>query len=259
MLTSLPRRLALILALAVPLAAPSIASATTLDVGFPSPDIVEGQPTPMRVASSADPFLLFTRIVAKPLTPEADCSRGPLFDHSPRLLDTNDDSVNVTTSVVFARAGTWLVCAWAGTAPAIYAEQALTVSVRPPHARVAVGAPRRARPGRSVRVSFAFDVESPRRLLYGLVRRGRCGLGADAARAQKAFVEQLRSPIAGSGAGSATIRFRRPGHWRVCAYVQRDAGPGAANAVAGADITVSRAAWRQAGGGEFGRGAAARA
>jgi hypothetical protein len=62
-------------------------------------------------------------------------------------------------------------------------------------------------------VSFAFDVESPRRLLYGLVRGGRCGLGGDAARAQKAFVDELPGPIADRGARSVQVRFRRPGRW----------------------------------------------
>jgi hypothetical protein len=128
-----------------------LARRAALSVDIPAADIVEGAPTPPHVAASADPFLLFTRVVAKPLIPGADCSRGPVFDRSRRLLDTNADVVDLTTSVVFERSGAWVVCAWAGTAPAAYAWQALDVFVRPPHATVAVTAPSSAPAGAPVR------------------------------------------------------------------------------------------------------------
>jgi hypothetical protein len=255
MLIPLPRRLALLIALAVPVAAPPVAGAATLQVDFPSPDVVEAKPTPMHVVASADPYLILTRIVAKPLTPEADCSRGPRFDPSPSLFDSNADIADLTTAVVFDRAGRWLVCGWAGGGPfeATWAEQIVQVVVRPPHARVAVEAPARARAGRSVRVSFDFDVEVPRRLLYAAVRGGHCGRGADAARAQRSRVLALPDPIAATGRGAATVRLPSPGRWRVCAYVQRDRGPGEANAVAGADVTVRPARTGRRGGPELGR------
>src|SRR3954468_19514012 len=116
MLTSFARRLTTLIVVAgLTLGLPAAAGATALHVDIPAPEIVEGVPAPLDVAASADPFLLFTRVVAKPLTPEADCSRGPIFDQSPRLFGTNDTIVDVTTSVVFPRSGWWRVCAWAGT------------------------------------------------------------------------------------------------------------------------------------------------
>lgn len=238
MFTSLARRaLAPIVVTGAVLTLPSVAAATTLRVDFPAADIVEGVPAPLHVAASAEPFLLFTRVVAKPLTPEANCSRGPVFDQSPRLLDTNDDVVDLTTAVVFPRSGPWRVCAWAGTAPAIYAEQSVDVVVRPPHATVTVRAPRRLPPGARAQVVVGYDVEAPRRLLIGAVRGSRCGAGADAARAVGARVRALPGRIAGSGTRTVALRMPARGRWRVCAYIQRDAGPGTANAVA-ADVVI---------------------
>jgi hypothetical protein len=252
MLTSLARRAAPLLVVAgLALALPSVAAATTLAVDFPGPEIVEGLPAPLHVAASAEPSLLFTRVVAKPLTPEANCSRGPVFDFSRRLLDMTDDVVDVTTAVVFPRPGPWLVCAWAGTAPARYAEQSVHVVVRPPHATVSVRAPRRVRGGGSARIVVEYAVEARRRLLVGAVRGSRCGRGADAARALGARVRALAGPIAGSALRSVAVPLPAPGRWRVCAYVQRDAGPGVANAVAGADVSIGTPDRRARG--EFGR------
>jgi hypothetical protein len=263
MFASRPRRLALLFALAVPVAVPSAAGAATLQVDFPSPDIVEAQPTPLHIVASGRPRVDLIRIVAKPLTPGADSSRGPLFDQSDRLFDTNDDINELTTAAVFDRAGRWLVCGWAGGLfDDARAEQVLQVAVRPPHARIAVQAPARARVDRSVRVSFAFDVEVPRRLLYSVVRGTRCGRGADVARARRARVTAVPDAIVASGWRSVGVRFPGPGRWRVCAYVQRNAGPGEANAVAGADVSAGRGVPRRApqrgrhvarAGAEFGR------
>jgi hypothetical protein len=250
MLTSLARIAPAVIAVA--LALPSAASADSVEVDFPEAEIVEGVPAAMHVAASAD---LFTRVVAKPLSPDADCSAGPIFDFSQRLFDSNEDVVDLTTSVVLPRSGRWLVCAWAGTAPARYAEQALQVLVRAPRATVRIHAPRRVSPGAWARVAVDYDVESPRRLLYAAVRGGRCGLGADAARALGARVRTLPGAIAGAGRASVSVPVPARGRWRVCAYVQRDAGPGAANAVAGSNVSVgarARAHSRQAARGEFG-------
>jgi hypothetical protein len=265
MVTSLPRRLALLVVLAIPLAAPSAAGATMLNIDFPSTDVVEGVPTPMHVVAAGNPRLWSTSVTARPFTPNGRCPAGLDF-YSQDLLVTFADFVDVTTAAVFDHAGAWLICGRATVfdeEPS--ADQGLVVSVRPPHAHVAVRAPRRVAPGRSARVKLEFGVEAPRRLLYAAVRGGRCGLGADAATAQGANVVLLPGAVADGGARAVTVRFPRPGRWRVCAYVQRDDGPGAANAVAGADVSVGRSRPRAAtgppdrgprtpaSGGEFGR------